>query len=78
MKAQGFIQVVPERNALGRAKSLTIKRVTSRYPRDPLAGAIVMRVAVEIPEELANVQTVEAAASAGMLTLVLEPEPEPA
>jgi hypothetical protein len=72
VKASGFIQIVPKRNTQGRATALHIARVTSRSPRDPLPGAIVVRVSIDVPEELANVQTVEAASKAGMLTLVLE------
>lgn len=74
MQARGFAQVIIDRTQAGRARSASIKRVTSRYPRDPLPGALVVALAIDIPEALANVQTVEAAAKAGMLTLVLEPE----
>jgi hypothetical protein len=71
VKANGFLQVIPERDVAGRALRFTFGPVTQRYPRVPLAGALVVRVSLDIPEELANVQTVEAAVEAGMTTLVL-------
>ncbi len=75
MIARGFIQIVPDRSPSGRARGLSIQRVTRRHPRDPLPGAIVMEVAVSVPDAIANVQTVEATAEAGMLTWV-PPEPD--
>jgi hypothetical protein len=71
MKATGYLQIVPERRPDGRVRSLGIARVTNRCPRSPLPGAIVIRVSIDVPEALANVQTVEAAAEAGMLTIAL-------
>jgi hypothetical protein len=76
VKARGFLQIVPERRADGVARELRIMRVTKRSPLDPLPGAIIVKVCIDVPDELANVQTVEVAAKAGMLTLVLEAEPE--
>jgi hypothetical protein len=76
MKATGYLQVTADRRSDGRARALSIARVTQRAPRDPLPGALVVRVELDIPDELAHVQTVEAAAKAGMLTLVIAPEEE--
>jgi hypothetical protein len=76
MKATGFLQVVADRRPDGRARSLSLARVTQRAPRDPLPGALVVKVSLDIPDELAHVQTVEAAAKAGMLTLVIVPDEE--
>jgi hypothetical protein len=76
MKAHGYLQIVADRRSDGRARSLAIKRVTARSPRDPLPGALIVRVSIDVPDELTHVQSVEAAAKAGMLTLVLEPGDE--
>jgi hypothetical protein len=72
MKAIGFVQVIPERTPSGVARRASIARVTSKCPRQPLPGALIVRVVLDIPDELANVQTAEAAVAAGMLTLTLE------
>lgn len=71
MKAVGFIQVVPERDADGRARHLRMTQVTQRHPRIPAEGAITVRVVLDIPEELANAQTAEAAVEAGAVTITL-------
>lgn len=75
MKANGYLQIVPERTATGRARSLSIQRVSQRVPRSPLPGAIIVQVSLDIPDDIAHVQTVEAAVSAGAATIVLEVEP---
>lgn len=74
MKAHGYLQIVPDRRSDGKARSLSIQRVTQRHPRDPLPGAIVVGVSIDIPEEVASAQTVEAVAAAGALSVVIEPE----
>lgn len=73
MKAYGYVQVTADRRKDGAARSLRLARVTAGVPRDPLPGALVLKVAVDVPDEWANIQTVEAAASAGLAAIVLEP-----
>lgn len=72
MKATGYLQIVPERTAAGRARSLSIQRVSQRVPRSPLPGAIIVQVSLDIPDDIAHVQTIEAAVAAGAATIVLE------
>lgn len=75
MKASGFVQVVPERRGDGRARPHAhIARVTGKFPRVPLPGAIVVKVVLDIPDVIADAQTVEAAIEAGATTIVFEPE----
>lgn len=74
MKARGYLQIIPTRTTKGQARFLTIKRVTQTHPRDPLPGAIIVGVSIEIPDEVAHAQTVEAVAKAGALAVVIEPE----
>lgn len=73
MRAYGYLQVTAERRADGQARGLRIARVTAGVPRDPLPGALIVKVALDVPDEWANIQTVEAAADIGLATLVLEP-----
>lgn len=73
MKAHGFLQIIPDRDSTGRARALKIERVTGKYPYSPLPGAIVVKVNVEIPDDVANVQTAEAAIEAGVVTMWFEP-----
>lgn len=77
MKARGFLQIVPERNSQGRARSLSIQRITQRAPRDPLPGAIIVEVGIDIPDEIASVQTVSAAVKAGACMIVIGPPENP-
>jgi len=71
MKAYGFIQIVPERHPDGSVRRLKMERVSSRYPQSPLPGAITVRVALDVPDEIASVQTVEAAVEAGCVVVTL-------
>lgn len=73
MKAHGFLQIIPERDSQGRTRSLKPERITQKYPYSPLPGAIVVKIAVDIPDEIAAVQTAEAAIEAGVVTMWFEP-----
>lgn len=75
MRAHGYVQIIPERTPGGQARSLTIQRVTQRYPTVPLPGAIIVEVLIDVPDEIASVQTAEAALEVGVATVVLEPQP---
>lgn len=78
MKAHGFVQIVPERTPSGGVRRLTMARVSSKFPRQPLPGSITVRVVLDIPDEIASVQTAEAAVKAGAVTITIPVMEEPA
>ena len=71
MKAHGFVQIIPERHPDGSIRRLSMQRVSQRYPRDPLPGSITVRLVLDIPDEIASVQTAEAAIEAGCVVVTL-------
>ena len=77
MKAAAFAQILVDRNSLGKARGAHIAKVTQKFPNTPLSGALVVKLEVEIPDNIANIQTYEAAVKAGAVTFVV-PEPEDA
>jgi len=57
MRAAGYVQIVADTITMdNKPRSLKIARVTKTYPRDPLPGAIVVKLSVEVPDELLSLQ----------------------
>lgn len=49
-----YAQLKPELSRSGErwyVRALRFARATSRYPRDPVGGAIIVEISVEIPDE---------------------------
>ena len=76
MRATAFAQILVERNSLGQARGAHIAKVTQKFPHTPLSGAFVVKLVVELPNDIANVQTYEAAVKAGAVTFVVPPVEE--
>lgn len=83
MKATGYVQLTADDvDYHGLPTRLKMARVSKRYPRDPLPGAIIVRLSIEVPDELLRMQAdvildIEEAALALANQEALE-EPEPA
>lgn len=57
MKATGYVQLIADKtDYAGRPTSLKMARVGKRYPADPLPGAIIVKLSVDVPDELLNLQ----------------------
>ena len=74
MRATGYVQLVADRvDREGRPISLKFGRVSQKYPREPLPGAIVLKLAVEVPDDLLRLQA-EVIADSELATVVVAQE----
>lgn len=52
MKALAYLQVVPQFSSSGRVLGIRLAKMSTRLPREPLAGALLLRVVVEVPDQV--------------------------
>ncbi len=52
MKVTTFIQVVPSFDRNGRVTRLRVTRASSTNPREPMAGSLVIKMNLEVPEKV--------------------------
>lgn len=50
MKVTGYLQIVPKFDRAGKCIGARLGRATGAHPGDPLAGALLLRVTVDVPD----------------------------
>ena len=50
MKTVAYLQIVPKFAPNGRLIGISPKKVSSKHPTDPLAGAVTLKLKIEIPD----------------------------
>lgn len=51
MRTVAYLQIVPRFNRSGKLTGISAKRVASKQPMDPLAGAVTLKLNIEIPDK---------------------------
>lgn len=50
MKTIAYLQIAPNFSPGGKLKGVAAKRVSTKHPREPLPGAITLKLNIEIPD----------------------------
>lgn len=51
MKTTSYLQIIPKFLPNGKLKGIVSKKVSSRHPTSPLAGAVILKLNIEIPNK---------------------------
>lgn len=51
MRTVAYLQISPTHAPNGRLRGISAKRVSTQFPRNPIAGAVTLRIEIEIPDE---------------------------
>ena len=52
MKTTAYLQLAAKHSPGGRVVGISAKRVSSRCPNHPIAGAFLLKLVIEIPDEV--------------------------
>ena len=51
MKTTAYLQIAPKFSTSGKLLGVTAKRVSTNHPKEPMSGAVTLKLNIEIPDE---------------------------
>lgn len=51
MKTTAYLQIIPRFNRSGNLMGMVAKKVSAKHPTEPLAGAVTLKLVIEVPDK---------------------------